>query len=104
MSSRDLGPEAYSAGYQAKVTYLDIWTKITLGSLPYLNYIAAMNYGLDRLASLPSRRLLCEVHEVLMQDVRGREPYKTPGQIRLSQNWIGGGSPSTAKFVPPLLG
>ena len=36
MSSRDLGPEAYSAGYQAKVTYLDIWTKITLGSLPYL--------------------------------------------------------------------
>ncbi|MEX0755029.1 MAG: Fic family protein [Actinomycetota bacterium] len=66
------------------------------------NHIAAMNYGLSRLEELPiSRRLLCEVHEVLMKDVRGGEPQKTPGEFRRSQNWIGGASPATARFVPP---
>lgn len=67
-----------------------------------INYIDAMNYGVHRLSELPiSRRLLCEVHKVLMRDVRGGEPHKTPGEFRRSQNWIGGGSPATAKFVPP---
>lgn len=67
-----------------------------------INYIAAMNYGLARLPELPlSRRLLCEVHGLLMKDVRGGEPHKTPGEFRRSQNWIGGASPATAKFVPP---
>ncbi len=67
-----------------------------------VNYVAAMNYGLERLNDLPlSRRLLCEVHGVLMKDVRGGEPHKTPGEFRRSQNWIGGGSPATARFVPP---
>ena len=66
------------------------------------NYVAAMNYGLARLADLPiSRRLLCEIHAVLMKDVRGGEPHKTPGEFRRSQNWIGGASPATARFVPP---
>jgi Fic family protein len=66
------------------------------------NYIAAMNHGLGRLGDLPiSRRLLCEVHEILMKDVRGGEPQKTPGEFRISQNWIGGASPATARFVPP---
>lgn len=67
-----------------------------------INYIAAMNLGLRRLTSLPlSRRLLCEVHAALMKNVRGGEPQKTPGEFRRSQNWIGGGSPATARFVPP---
>jgi len=66
------------------------------------NYIAAMNHGLARLPELPlSRRLLCEVHEVLMTGVRGGEPDKTPGEFRRSQNWVGGASPATARFVPP---
>lgn len=66
------------------------------------NYISAMNHGLSRLRDLPiSRRLLCEVHAVLMEDVRGGEPQKTPGEFRKSQNWIGGASPATARFVPP---
>ena len=66
------------------------------------NYIAAMNHGLARLAELPlSRRLLCEVHAVLMKDVRGGEPHEAPGEFRRSQNWIGGASPATARFVPP---
>ncbi len=67
-----------------------------------INYVAAMNHGLARLADLPiSRRLLCEIHAVLMKDVRGGEPHKTPGEFRRSQNWIGGASPATARFVPP---
>ena len=66
------------------------------------NYVAAMNHGLARLADLPiSRRLLCEIHAVLMKDVRGGEPDKAPGEFRRSQNWIGGASPATARFVPP---
>jgi Fic family protein len=67
-----------------------------------VNYIAAMNHGLGLLKQLPlSRRLLSEVHAVLMKDVRGGEASKTPGEFRRSQNWIGGGSPATARFVPP---
>jgi Fic family protein len=67
-----------------------------------VNYVRAMNYGLDRLRALPlSRRLLSEVHAVLMRGVRGGEPSKAPGEFRRSQNWIGGASPATARFVPP---
>lgn len=66
------------------------------------NHIRAMQLGLERLDTLPiSRRLLCEVHVELMKGVRGGEPQKTPGELRRSQNWIGGGSPATARFVPP---
>jgi len=66
------------------------------------NYVMAMNHGLSRLADIPiSRRLLCEVHAVLMEDVRGGEPQKAPGEFRKSQNWIGGASPASARFVPP---
>jgi len=67
-----------------------------------VNYIAAMEHGLTRLKTLPlGRRLMCEVHALLMKGVRGGEPHKTPGEFRRSQNWIGGASPSTARFVPP---
>ncbi|MEX0875065.1 MAG: Fic family protein [Actinomycetota bacterium] len=67
-----------------------------------INYILAMDLGLTRLGELPiSRRLLCEVHARLMKDVRGGEPHKTPGEFRRDQNWIGGSSPATARFVPP---
>ncbi len=67
-----------------------------------INHIRAMNHGLTLLENLPiSRRLLCEVHGELMIGVRGGEPHKTPGQFRRSQNWIGGGSPASARFVPP---
>lgn len=70
-----------------------------------INYIAAMEYGLGRLADLPlSRRLLCEVQEILVRDTRGGEPQKTPGRFRTSQNWIGGASPDSARFVPPPPG
>ena len=67
-----------------------------------LNYVQAMNYGLERLKSLPlSVRLMNEIHARLMHNVRGQE--RNPGEIRRSQNWIGhaGCSLSEASFVPP---
>ena len=64
------------------------------------NYIRAMDYGLDRLGTLPlSLRLIREIHGVLLEGVRGKG--KTPGAFRKSQNWIGGHSIETASFVPP---
>ena len=66
------------------------------------NYIAAMNYGLERLSSLAvSERLIREIHERLMKDVRGQE--RRPGEFRTTQNWVGtAGSPiEDAEYVPP---
>lgn len=66
------------------------------------NYIKALDYGLGRLTELPlSLRLIREIHEHLMQGVRGS--HATPGEFRRRQNWIGspGCTLNTAKFVPP---
>jgi Fic family protein len=65
------------------------------------NYIAAMNHGLRRLASgFPlSLRLIREMHRELLS--KGRGSGKQPGEIRRSQNWIGGTRPGNATFVPP---
>lgn len=67
-----------------------------------LNYVHALEYGLERLNTLPiSLRLLREVHEKLMQGVRGEQA--TPGEFRRSQNWIGapGSTLNEATYVPP---
>jgi Fic family protein len=67
-----------------------------------VNYVSAMNYGLDRLQTLPlSLRLIREIHGELLQDGRGAQA--TPGEFRRTQNWIGpsGASLSRATFVPP---
>ncbi len=66
------------------------------------NYVSALNYGLERLKSLPvSVRLFRELHAKLMENVRGG--LLTPGELRRSQNWIGpvGSTISTAPYVPP---
>ena len=66
------------------------------------NYVAALEYGLERLETLPlSLRLVREMHEHLMQGVRGE--VATPGEFRHSQNWIGppGCTLQEATFVPP---
>jgi Fic family protein len=66
-----------------------------------LHYIKAMEYGLKRLESLPlSLRFIREIHKVLLEETADA-PGKTPGEFRTSQNWIGGGSPATARFIPP---
>ena len=66
------------------------------------NYVAALEYGLVRLESLPlSLRLVRELHERLMRGVRG--DIATPGEFRRSQNWIGrpGSTLADATYVPP---
>jgi len=67
------------------------------------NYVDALNHARAAItdpAGLPlSTRLLCETHRLLMRGVRGGE--KMPGEIRRSQNWIGGSRPGNARFVPP---
>jgi Fic family protein len=68
------------------------------------NYVAALDHGLRRLDTLPlSKRLMREMHAVLLTGVRGQE--KTPGEFRRSQNWIGAvdGTPDGAVFVPPTV-
>jgi Fic family protein len=63
-------------------------------------YIRALNHGVRRLRDLPlSVRLLREVHDQLLRGARGGD--KTPGELRTSQNWIGGTRPGNAHFVPP---
>ena len=67
-----------------------------------INYIGALNYGMDRLKTLPmSLRLIKEIHGVLMQGTRGGN--KTPGEFRKTQNWIGppGSTLKDARYIPP---
>ncbi|WP_165814816.1 Fic family protein [Labrenzia sp. 011] len=64
------------------------------------NYVDAMMYGLDRMATLPiSLRLIREMHGRLLHG--GRGATQNPGEFRSSQNWIGGTRPGNAMFVPP---
>ncbi len=67
------------------------------------NYLDALTYSRAQLADprgLPlSMRLLSETHARLMRGVRGAD--KQPGEVRHSQNWIGGSRPGNAKYVPP---
>jgi len=68
------------------------------------NYVRALEYGRERLNTLPlSLRLVRELHERLMTGVRGEQ--RTPGEFRRSQNWIGppGCTLNEATFVPPTV-
>ena len=42
--------------------------------------------------------MIREVHKILLENSRGRT--KSPGELRSSQNWIGGTRPGNARFVP----
>lgn len=78
---------------QIKPEFRDDWHEVQ-------NYIEAINYSIEKLNELPiSMRLLKEAHKILLQGVRGE--HKTPGEIRKTQNWIGGSSLQDAFFIPP---
>ena len=71
----------------------DDWTEVQ-------NYIKSLNYSLDQLEEFPiCMRLLKSAHKILLTGVRGEN--KQPGEIRTSQNWIGGTNIQTASFIPP---
>ena len=67
------------------------------------NYVDALAYARRQIRNpkgLPlTIRLLAEAHKRLMRGARGAD--KQPGEIRASQNWIGGTRPGNAVFVPP---
>lgn len=67
------------------------------------NYVKATNFSIERInEGFPiCNRLFKEIHKILLDGVRGEK--KTPGEFRISQNWIGGTMPSTAVYVPPLV-
>lgn len=70
--------------------------------LDIVNYVQAMNFGLERLQTLPlSLRLIREIHRELLKD--GRGSHAARGEFRKTQNWIGpdGASIEQATFVPP---
>ncbi len=66
-------------------------------------YVSALSYAWEELGNehgLPiSMRLLSETHRRLLRGARGAQ--KQPGEVRRSQNWIGGTRPGNANFVPP---
>ena len=67
-----------------------------------VNYVNAMNYGINRLSELPlSLRLIREIHSILLKEGRGSN--RNPGEFRRTQNWIGpeGCNIMNAAFVPP---
>ena len=64
------------------------------------NYIIAMYEAIKELETLPiSMRLIKKIHYILLQGVRGKN--KLPGEVRKSQNWVGGATIRDAKYIPP---
>ena len=69
-----------------------------------VNYIKALKEAFNLLKTLPlSTRFFNTIHKTLIDNVRGNN--KNPGEIRRSQNWIGGGgySINDAWYVPPAV-
>lgn len=66
----------------------------------YLDALAWAEKELRRPSGLPiSMRLLNQAHKRLLKGARGAS--KQPGQVRRSQNWVGGTRPGNAAYVPP---
>ena len=96
-------------GTQAQVQDIYLFEMYELATEPEVpdvrevsNYVRALEHGLRRCGELPvCLRMIRELHETLMQGVRGQTDR--PGQFRTSQNWIGSrGSPiHQASFIPP---
>jgi Fic family protein len=86
---------AYEAGQLSFLETVDDLSEV-------LNYVRALEYGLERVKTLPvSLRLIREIHARLMENDRGGQ--LTPREFRRSQNWIGpaGSTLENATYVPP---
>ena len=71
-------------------------------ALEVANYVEALEHGIAALEKLPlSVRLMNQIHEHLLANVRGED--KMPGTLRTRQVWIGedGTTWEGARFVPP---
>ena len=68
-----------------------------------MNYVRALEHAVARLAELPvCLRLMREIHEILLRGVRTQRGANiTPGEFKTTQNWIGGPTIQSARFVPP---
>lgn len=102
LSSRIEGTQASLADLFEEELRPDAVEPSTADAGEVRNYVLALEHGLKRLPELPlSQRLVRELHEKLMQGVRGGD--KHPGAFRTHQNFIGtrGSRIDTATFVPP---
>jgi len=101
LSSQIEGTEASMQGileFEANLTPKDNINEVK----QVINYIKAMNYGLERIKEFPmSLRLIKEIHKILLEGTRGR--HRTPGEFKKSQNWIEppGSTIVNATYVPP---
>lgn len=88
--------EAILSSEEIKPEKKDDWQEVQ-------NYTKAMNFAIEKLRNKKepplSIRLLRNTHEILMEGVRGKN--KEPGELRKSQNWIGGSNIIDAFFIPP---
>lgn len=95
--------EGVEASIQQVRAALEGKAPISPGAEEVLNCLDAMNYATSQLKDprgLPiSMRLINGIHRHLMDGPNGRS--KRPGEIRTSQNWIGGSRPGNASLVPP---
>jgi Fic family protein len=68
-----------------------------------MNYVLALEHAVERLKTLPvCLRLIREIHSILLRGVRShRGASVTPGEFKTTQNWIGGLTIQSARFVPP---
>ncbi len=77
--------------------------KVPSDTIQVLNYISAMNKGLDHIRSgrPMDLALIKDLHRELMKGVRGTDQY--PGELRKVQNWIGppGSGIEDAIYIPP---
>lgn len=82
---------AYQAGQQLALPLVEFTNKprpSEADTKEVSNYVDALEYGLKRLKELPiSQRFICELHEILMNGVRGEQAR--PGELRNIQVWIG---------------
>ncbi|CAC9969184.1 Fic domain protein, Pden_3305 type [uncultured Gammaproteobacteria bacterium] len=85
--------DVFKAEGDISVEKKDDWLEVQL-------YIDTINESIKKIDKLPiSVRLAKQMHKTLLSSGRGKN--KMLGEIRTSQNWIGGTNINNASFIPP---